>query len=310
MKIVICICACRHPRGLLRLLDGVDALEFDGEIAIVVVDNDEKQQGIAVCEETAAGRRWPMTWAYEGRPGISYARNTAVRNALEQNPAFIGFLDDDEVPAADWLSELVRMVALHDTDAAAGPILPVFEKTAPEWLRGKSYYNRQRFPNGARMKVYSGGNCLVRASCFIPFMPNPFDVRLGLSGGEDSDFFERFEIAGYSAVWADHALVHEHLTDDRLTKSWLRRRRYHLGQTYIRVERRYRGSLRYDAERLARASAQLLVGMAQYVFGIYHEPWRFSAELKMALATGKLSAYLGLRQEPYARNYRQQSNQL
>jgi len=255
-------------------------------------------------------RRWPLIWAFESQPGISHARNTAVRIALEQCPDFIGILDDDEVPAADWLSELFRMLELHDTDAAAGPILPSFGEQAPEWLRGKSYFDRERFPNGTRLRIYSGGNCLVRASCFVPFMPSPYDTQFGLSGGEDCDFFERFAKAGYSAVWANEALVYEHVTSDRLTKTWLRWRQYCLGQIYIRIERRYRTSLWHDANRLARAFAQLLLGLAQYVFGFYRENLRLDAELKIALATGKLSAYLGLRQEPYAGNYRKRHSQL
>jgi len=310
MKIVICICTCRLPQGLSRLLDAVDGLEFDGEITVVVVDNDKKQEGITVCEDTVARRRWPLIWTFESQPGISHARNTAVRTALEQSPDYIGFLDDDEVPATGWLSELLGMVVLHDADAAAGPILPLFDEQAPKWLVEKNYFDRQRYPNGARLRIYAGGNCLVRASCFVPFMPHPFDTQFGLSGGEDCDFFERFAKAGHSAVWADNALVHEHVTSDRLTKTWLRWRKFCLGQIYIRIERRYRASLRHDADRLARAVAQLLLAAVQYVFVFYHEHWRLDAELKMAMATGKLSAYLGLRQEPYSGNYRKRHSQL
>ena len=226
MKITICICTCRHPLGLARLLDGLNSLDFDGAISLVVIDNDDAQEGIAVCEATVASRRWPMIWGFESRPGISQARNASIRMALEQNPDFIAFIDDDEVPDAAWLGELIRMRDLHDADAVAGPVLPTFDGETPTWARGRNYYDNQRFRDGARISISGGGNCLVRASCFVPFMPNPFDLDFALTGGEDYEFYQRFEQAGFSAVWADHAIVHEYLTTDKMTKAWLRRRRY------------------------------------------------------------------------------------
>jgi hypothetical protein len=56
----------------------------------------------------------------------------------------------------------------------------------------------------------------------------PFDPRLGLSGGEDADFFDRMLSAGRSFVWCEEARVHERVPEER------QRLRYHLRRALIR----------------------------------------------------------------------------
>jgi len=58
LDVVIGICTCRRPDGLLNLLDHIAELEFSGSCAVVVIDNDLKMQGRQVCN-ALTDYRWP-----------------------------------------------------------------------------------------------------------------------------------------------------------------------------------------------------------------------------------------------------------
>lgn len=103
--IVICICTCRRPDGLQNLLLELEKIDYEGACAVVVIDNDEQIQGVKVCN-TLTDYRWPLSCYVEKNAGIAYARNAAVRAALQLEPQFIAMLDDDEWPSRQWLTEL------------------------------------------------------------------------------------------------------------------------------------------------------------------------------------------------------------
>src|SRR5690242_10519913 len=102
MRVAICICTFRR-RGLLReLLGGIVQLRFRKvqapQMQIVLVDNDEQASAEEVCR--SASVQWPIKYVVEPQRGITHARNRAI---AEVGPVdFIAFIDDDEVPSAQW----------------------------------------------------------------------------------------------------------------------------------------------------------------------------------------------------------------
>src|SRR5689334_7938124 len=85
-RVVICVCTCARPHLLRHLLSVVERLEPGGmdpaELALLVVDNHPDGAAKAVCE--AARERLPFRLAYaeEHEPGISFARNRALAEAM------------------------------------------------------------------------------------------------------------------------------------------------------------------------------------------------------------------------------------
>jgi hypothetical protein len=59
-----------------------------------------------------------------------------------------------------------------------------------------------------------------------------FDLRLGQSGGEDTEFFYRLTDAGGRIAFAPEAWVDEPVPASRTSLAWLIRRRFRSGQTY------------------------------------------------------------------------------
>ena len=137
MKVDVCIATYRRPRGLQRLLDGLQAQQLPQDeapqVRVVVVDNDPEGSARELCEEARGWLRFPLVYVLEKRRGIPQARNTAVATSLGEAD-FLAFVDDDEAPDPGWLMELLRVQQARGADAVAGPCVPLFEDGAPAWI--------------------------------------------------------------------------------------------------------------------------------------------------------------------------------
>jgi glycosyltransferase involved in cell wall biosynthesis len=304
-KVVLCICTCKRPVGLERLLAAVAELDFDGRLSVVVVDNDAAgaAEGVAVCRRAAAaGYCWPLVWAPEERRGIPFARNRAVALALEQNPDFIAALDDDERPSRGWLREMLRVQADTDADAVGGPVLPEFAPDAPAWLVEGGFFGRGGSrPDKAEVRLNACGNFMARASCYRALMPEPFDTRFALTGGEGGIFFRRLAAQSCAMRWAAHAVIHETVPPSRATLRWLMQRRFRLGVNLVRRQRVLQPGLGRELYSLMLAMGQFGTGVIFLVINARQRIRRTRAMLTICKALGRASGHLGASYSEYRR---------
>lgn len=293
-KVVLCVCTCRRPDGLKRLLHAVADLDFTGELAVVLVENDAAQEGLAVCHGLLEERyRWPLTCVIEEQPGIPFARNHAVRVALEQNPDFIAMLDDDEWPSRQWLDKLLRVQAKTDADVVGGPQVPVLPPDTSLCAGLTQYYGcDQRLSDGASCVLYSSGNFLARSNCFKALMPTPFDPTF-TSGAEDVVFFRRLAERGYRMHWSATGMVYEEVPPDRASIGWLKRRQVRTGNANVIVQRMFAPGLDHEAVRLAKTAGLLTVSATFYAVSFPHRLSRVRASLLLSKAKGKVMGHLG-----------------
>ena len=66
---------------------------------------------------------------------------------------------------------------------------------------------------------------------------------LGLTGGEDTDFFDRIRAKGAVICWSKDAFVFEHIDANRLNIRWLLMRSFRGGQGYSKKKMNGRGLL-------------------------------------------------------------------
>lgn len=304
-KVVLCICTCKRPLGLERLLGAVAELEFDGQLSVVVVDNDAAgaAEGLAVCARmVAAGYRWPLACAPEERRGISFARNRAVALALEQDAHFIAALDDDERPTRGWLREMLRVQAETGSDAVGGPVHPEFAPNAPAWVIEGGFFGRGiSRPDKAEVRLSVGGNFMARASCFRALMPEPFDPRFALTGGEVGIFFRRLAAQNCTMRWAAHAVVHESVPPSRATLRWLMQRRFRLGVNMMRRQRVLQPGLGRELHFMMLTVGQLGAGLAFFVINWRQPIRRTRAMLTICKALGRAAGQFGARYSEYRR---------
>ncbi len=307
MRVAVCVITYRRPEGLGRLLDALRKLTFSKSdptsLEVVVVDNDVAGTACTVCEDMAAGFRWPLRCCVEPRRGIPYARNTAIASARDAN--FVAFVDDDEVPEPSWLDELLRVQRAYDADVVAGPALPYFEGRVPDWVVRGKFFKRARFPTGFSPEpaYFATNNVLIRSGVFEE-MGGAFDERFALSGGSDTHLFMRMRKAGYKMVWANEAVVHDRIPASRANARWLLQRSYRFGNTLALCERELEPSISVRALRIAKGGKQIAQGLLMVppsvVLGrhtLIRALWR------VCRGAGMLAGMFGVRYEEYRKTH-------
>jgi succinoglycan biosynthesis protein ExoM len=207
---------------LTRRADGVEA-------SVLVVDNDPAGDGAAAVAGLGA------TAVVEPEPGISAARNRALRTAHDQD--LLVFVDDDELPHADWLHALYATYRATGAAAVAGPVVSRYA-TAPEpWVVAGGFYDRaHRGGLGTGDPVRSAAtNNLLLDLRVVRRAGLAFDPDLGLSGGEDTLFTSALTAAGGRIVWCAEAVVSDVVPTDRLTRPYLLARTAGLANASARV---------------------------------------------------------------------------
>lgn len=301
VKVDVCIITYRRPRGLHRLLGSFQRLRFEDpapELRVVVVDNDAEGSARPVCEDAGTWLDLPLCYLLEKRRGIPQARNAAIAASLGHSD-FLAFIDDDEVPAPEWLAELLRVQAGRDADAVAGPCEPLFEEKPPRWIERGRFFERSRFTTGTRIDYAYTHNVLVRTAA-LATMPSLFDGRLALCGGSDLEFFRRFARSGKRIVWADSARVFEWVPASRANLRWLLVRAIRTGTSTAFIERRDREAP-VSAVRLAAHGAWCVAkGSALLVLGCLRGRAACVRALRLVVyGAGRIGGLLGLRVEEY-----------
>ena len=302
-KIVLCICTFRRPDGLKKLLDALPTLESSSGLQVVVADNDIGKQGMDVCHALPADYPFTVHSLNETQAGISAARNAATTEALKYDPDFIVFLDDDEWPEPQWLSELLRVQQQCAADVVGGPTRPEFPENTPADLLDNPYYGADmNLPDGTQCELQAGGNFLVKADVLKPLAPMFFRPEFAHSGGEDLAFFMQLAQQSRTMFWAANAIVHEPVPESRLQASWLKHRVVTIHNSRVRVTQLLQPGLSASVVRCTKT-----VGLGIVAYAITCVAWLSPAIAEKAQALrwkfeGKLTAHLGkitLRSETY-----------
>ena len=120
----------RLPQVLEKLRSQINSDRISWEI--LIVDNNSKDNTAKVIQEYQT--TWPSTiplrYCFEPEQGAAFARLLAVREA---NGELIGFLDDDNLPAPDWVAQAYSFAQTHPKAGAfSGQIHGDFEVKPPE----------------------------------------------------------------------------------------------------------------------------------------------------------------------------------
>ena len=233
--ISVCVCTYKRPELLAKLLDKLPAQESAGlfTYSVVIVDNDEKQAAKSVVEAIQQQSNIEMAYYAEPRPGISYARNMAVEKTKGN---LIAFIDDDEFPDGNWLLSLFKARIKYNADGVIGAVLPYFEQPPPAWLtKGKICFWRIH-PTGTVLNNGNTGNVLFKREILELGQPS-FDPDFGLSGGEDSFFFQKLIKRGFVFVACSEAVAYEFVPAWRMGTTYLLKRYFLNGANTVRIVR-------------------------------------------------------------------------
>ncbi len=229
--ISVCIPTYMRPNMLGRCLEALLNQESGRfTFSIVVVDNNVDQSARPIVRKFQNRTSIGLHYEVEPAQNISLARNRAMSNCQGD---LIAFIDDDEFPEPNWLKELFNAYINFLVDGVLGPVIPFYEGTPPRWLVKSGLCVRTSFQTGTTLndsKYMRTGNVLFGRHILMS-NEEPFDPKLGRTGGEDADFFSRMLQKGRSFVWCKDARVYEEVPEERQKRGYYIRRAFIRGVT-------------------------------------------------------------------------------
>jgi len=154
-----------------------------------------------------------------------------VRGLQEAQGEIIGFVDDDNWVAPDWMQRLAEIMSADSAIGACGSMLaPVFDVTPPSWFeRYQIYYGIQTGAQATRPPVsLCAAGMGLRASAWHSLVAQGFrghlTGRVGpqLSSGCDTELCYALKLAGWKLVLDSRLKVQHYLPPERLTWNYLR----------------------------------------------------------------------------------------
>ena len=234
MMLSVLICTRNRAQSLAATLARFECIfkhlaeRFAGDYELVIVDNASTDDTRQVAEAFITLFPNHARYLHESQPGLSRARNAAVKAAKGE---IIAFTDDDVLVAKNWLDEIDREFS-NDVElfALGGRVVLARDSLQDVAIFDVEERREITFPNSGGVAM--GANMAFRRELFDRI--GLFDVRLGagtfFAGGEDIELIYRALKAGYKFLYAPNVLVaHDH---DRTTAQQACQLIYGYGKAY------------------------------------------------------------------------------
>lgn len=291
LSVDVCVCTFRRE-SLGATLESLAAQARPDrlDLQIIVADNDEAPSAQARVAALAARLDLRIRYLHCPARNISLARNGALAAARAD---WVAFIDDDETASPGWLAALLAKARAEDADVVLGPVRPVYAAEAPAWMRSSRMHAIEPTIKDGRIVQGYTSNALLRRNA-PAVAGQQFDVALGRSGGEDTEFFDRLIRRGAHLAYAPDAVVEEVVPPERQTLAWLARRRFRAGQTHGRLLARARPGPTARAADLTTSLAKAAVSAGVAVLNVSREERRYFWALRAVLHTGVAARLCGL----------------
>jgi glucosyl-dolichyl phosphate glucuronosyltransferase len=248
MRVTACICTHDRPGYVRDCLEGLRGQTVGHDLFdILVVDSASTGAVPAELVRLVSGLPNARLLRIE-EAGVSVARNAGAQTAGD----YIAYIDDDAIPAPDWIERILEAIGEADPPPAliGGRILPSWEAPLPSWwparLRGslsiieleaRGEYRTTALPPG--LEPY-GANMVVHVRPLLAiggFGKNCGRCQKTLLSDEEVQLAWRLQDVGYSARYDSRIVVRHQIQATRLTPTWLLSRLYWQGVSTVRTRR-------------------------------------------------------------------------
>jgi len=200
---------------------------------IVVVDNNSIDKTAEIIQEYQ--ETWikdcPLRYYFEPKQGAVFARRRTVQEA---QGTFIGFLDDDNIPASNWVATAYQFGQAYPQAGAFGSqIYGDLETTPPD------YFDRIKpflaiIERGSKSKLYDpeklvlppGAGLVIRQQAWVENVPDELVLQGPVAGalsakGEDSEALLYISKGGWEIWYNPEMCVYHKIHKSRLERNYL-----------------------------------------------------------------------------------------
>jgi glucosyl-dolichyl phosphate glucuronosyltransferase len=239
ISVIICTYnRAQSLRGTLRSLSMM-FVPADLDWEVLVVDNNSTDGTCGVVMRFTQSSEMNVRYLFEGCQGLDHARNAGVKAAKGK---LLFFLDDDVEVAKNWLLEMKKAFDLYPVVGVGGRVLLKKDLLRPPWWIEEYDNALGKFDAGDSILLSDdtnhstigiGANLSFKRSVFDQcggFHPTLDRYKRKLCMGGDTEFARRVEAAGGLLMYYPAAVVHHCADSDRVTKSYLRRWYFRIGE--------------------------------------------------------------------------------
>lgn len=216
--------AANLPLALEKLLKQISTEKINWEV--IVIDNNSNDATYQVFEQF--GANWPanipLKYFFEQKQGIAHARWRAIKEARGE---FVGFIDDDNLAATDWVYQSYLFGREHPKlGAFGGEIEGNFEVEPPEdFDKAKTFLAIRKYANTATLfevntlRLPPGAGLVVRKEAWLQSVPSK--VTHTQRGCEDYEISLHMHNHGWE-IWYNPEMKIQHLIPAwRMQKTYL-----------------------------------------------------------------------------------------
>jgi len=250
---------------LMRLIDALARQDAPGiAFEVLVVDN-ASSDATAILVGAAAKRDPRIVYIHEPRQGASHARNAGIARATGD---IVAFVDDDVVPARDWVRALKNVFDAHpEVDCVGGRVEGAWPTYVPRWVT-----RRNTAPlalQTTRVREFDAAHasgCLITANfaCRRSVFADVGGFSPAFARDEDREFNLRMWRAGKRGLYTDEARVTAEIDPERLTKPYYRRWFETTGTNHARLQ--YREIIDRDGRLVPPMAGRRIMGAPAFVY--------------------------------------------
>jgi len=239
VDLTVAICTYNGAKRLPQVLDHLKAQTFSQPVSweVIVIDNNSQDGTEHVVKDYQ--QSWlpqvSLKYCYEPKQGLAFARQHAVEAAAGN---LVGFIDDDNLPAADWIDQAYTFAQRHPQAGVFGSrVIGRYDSKPPKDFHrisrflaiggGPSEVCYSSYPYAAVNKhVYPpGAGAVVKRQVWLENVPSRLTLQGYVSGlnlpGEDVEAFSYLRQANWE-IWYNPAMkIEHHIPSTRLNKSYL-----------------------------------------------------------------------------------------
>lgn len=245
MDLSVIICTYNRSSILKKTLQSFFKMEWDPATSyeLLVVDNNSTDDTKQAIQSFFNDYRNIIKYVYEGKIGLSLARNTGI---IQSQGKIIAFADDDVDFDKRWGQEILNAFNNYpEASCLGGKSNPLFAEGEPDWANKEIYvfYGDTAFGEIAKNiefpKYPFGLNMAFRKEVFTRV--GMFSPKLGRYGnsllsGEEAELFYRISKNNLKTLYSPSVMVRHRIPAERTKTAWILSRYYWQGVSDIIVD--------------------------------------------------------------------------